>query len=93
MKDKMSSIATRKSRTRTLIQLGGLVEKASLLPFFNIETGDELQSDLEGLEKASAFLGFLICAREEFLKNETSLRKEFEVIGKKSLKYNLYKEA
>ena len=35
----------RKSRTRTLIQLGGLVEKSGLLEVLQLEIGDDLQKN------------------------------------------------
>ena len=93
MKEKLQSSNNRKARTRTLIQIGGLFQKASLLPLFDIELGkDDLQSDLDELEKAAALLGFLIHAKDNFLKNEISLRKEFYDIGKKALKYGLFLE-
>lgn len=50
----------RKSRTRTLIQLGGLVQKSGIADHFNVAMGDDLQGDIEGLEKAELVLGFLI---------------------------------
>lgn len=50
----------RKARTRTLIQLGGLVQKSGLTEHFNITMGDDLQGDIEGLDKAELMLGFLI---------------------------------
>lgn len=50
----------RKSRTRTLIQLGGLVQKAGLAEHFEVEMGDDLQGNTEGRDKAELILGFLI---------------------------------
>src|SRR5688500_18954872 len=35
----------RRARTRTLIQLGGLIEKAGLLEDFGIKLGSDLQKD------------------------------------------------
>lgn len=37
----------RRSRTRTLIQLGGLVEKSGLMDALKIELGQDLQKDPE----------------------------------------------
>ena len=39
----LTSSAIRKSRTRTLIQIGGLAEKAGLLEVFGIILGEDLQ--------------------------------------------------
>lgn len=47
----------RKARTRTLIQLGGLVEKAGLLEPLNITLGDNLQKDINHLESAAILIG------------------------------------
>ena len=91
MKEKVKSANNRKARTRTLIQIGGLFQKASLLPFFDIELGrDDLQSNLDELDKAATLLGFLIHAKDNFLQQEKSLRKEFSDIGKKALKHELF---
>jgi len=50
----------RKARTRTLIQLGGLIEKSGLLKSFGIVIGDNLQQDLEKKEQVFALLGALL---------------------------------
>jgi hypothetical protein len=50
----------RKARTRTLIQLGGLVEKSGLMEFFGLEPGDDLQQNLEKKEEVFALLGSLL---------------------------------
>ncbi len=47
----------RHSRTRTLIQLGGLLNLTPLLSIANIELGDDLQA--EHHEKAELLLGIL----------------------------------
>lgn len=47
-----SSHAQRKARTRTLIQLGGLVHKVGLTEKFGIVLGEDLQVDEKGREKA-----------------------------------------
>ena len=51
---------SRKSRTRTLIQLGALIEIAELTNFFQIELGDDLQCDLAKQKKSAVLLGALI---------------------------------
>ena len=50
----------RKARTRTLIQLGGLIEKAGLLRMLGLETGDDLQKDAECFEGASILMGSFV---------------------------------
>lgn len=52
--------AQRRARTRSLIQLGGLIEKAGLLETFGIELGLDLQKDLTMKEPIAAlFKGLL----------------------------------
>ncbi len=50
----------RKARTRTLIQLGGLIEKAGLMEEFNLELGSDLQKDLGCKEEVYALFGALL---------------------------------
>ena len=50
----------RKARTRTLIQLGGLIEKSGLLENFDIIIGDNLQTDLEKKDQVFDLLGGLL---------------------------------
>ncbi|MBY0272908.1 MAG: conjugal transfer protein TraD [Alphaproteobacteria bacterium] len=54
----------RKNRTRTLIMLGGLLQKSGLMDAFHITPGDELQA-YENRPKALQLLGFLITCFEE----------------------------
>ena len=50
----------RAARTRTLIQLGGLVVKSGIIDKLGIEIGADLQKDELQKKKAYAFLGMLI---------------------------------
>jgi len=50
----------RRARTRTLIQLGGLIEKAGLLDEFTLELGSDLQRDPECKERVHALYGALL---------------------------------
>ena len=59
----------RKNRTRTLIMLGGLLQKSGLIEAFDIIPGDDLQA-YENRPKALQFLGFLITCFEENEFNE-----------------------
>jgi hypothetical protein len=52
-------MSLRKARTRTLIQLGGLVEKSEMLETLGLEVGDDLQRDVTCLEGAAVLLGGL----------------------------------
>jgi len=65
----------RKARTRTLIQLGGLVEKAGLLEFVELETGQDLQKDPETFEAAATLMGALLSLKESFLSEEAQAQK------------------
>lgn len=47
----------RQSRTRTLIMLGGLVEKSGLMRTLNVNPGDDLQKDPECFKAAATILG------------------------------------
>jgi hypothetical protein len=47
----------RKARTRTLIQLGGLVEKSGLLDTLGLKVGADLQRDETCLEGAAVLVG------------------------------------
>ncbi len=73
----------RKSRTRTLIQLGGLMQKSGLAEHCNIELGDDLQGDIEGLEKAELILGFLIDALQNASENDSE---SYKSLGKAFLR-------
>lgn len=48
----LSSRSERKARTRTLIQLGGLVHKCGLTERFGIALGEDLQLEVNSRDKA-----------------------------------------
>ena len=76
----------RKARTRTLIQLGGLVEKAGLLDLVELETGQDLQKDPKTFDAAATLMGALISLKEAFLSEEAQAQKMiWKVQGKKEL--------
>jgi hypothetical protein len=57
----VSSYELRRKRTRSLIQLGGLVEKAGLLETFSLPLGADFQKDPEVKNSIAAlFKGFLV---------------------------------
>jgi|GEM_PF-1125657 len=57
---KKSPSSLRKARTRTLIQLGGLVEKSGILPYLDINMGDDLQLQEDLKENIDILLGSLV---------------------------------
>jgi len=71
---KQQHSADRKSRTRTLIMLGGLLAKSGLMEAFHISPGDDLQ-DYESRSKALQLLGFLTTCFEDHTFEEESLEK------------------
>lgn len=63
-KDEKIGTALRRKRTRTLIQLGGLIEKSGLMETVNIETGLDLQKDDEIKESVYELYGALLHLNE-----------------------------
>src|SRR5438477_1660789 len=58
--EKLGKSDLRKSRTRTLIQLGGLVSLTGLLDYCDINIGEDLQEDITKMDKAAVLLGILL---------------------------------
>ncbi len=75
----------RRARTRTLIQIGGLVKLAGLLDVCNIQEGEDLQSDLEQQDKAAVLLGLLTEVCENILSTTTKLD-HWKMIGIRMMK-------
>ncbi len=65
----------RKKRTRTLIQMGGLVEKSGLMEHLDIDSGDDLQEDFEASKKAATLLGALQTIVESLQNSEAPQQK------------------
>lgn len=86
---KQTSTQFRRARTRTLIQLGGLVEKSGILEPLNITLGDDLQKEYEHQESAAVLTGALSELRCRFYGGDTSAQKMIwsergkEVLGKR----------
>ncbi len=78
-------LSNRKLRTRTLIQIGGLVQKSGLMDAFAIESGEDLQ-DYESIHKSSRLLGFLCHCLEHNDFTEKSLT-EWQNVGERLLRY------
>ena len=54
-----SANTNRKARTRTLIQLGGLLNITNLLELTDIHLGEDLESEQEKQDKVATLLGLL----------------------------------
>lgn len=80
----------RNARTRTLIQLGGLVDKAGLTQCFDIELGSDLQLDSSEKDKAAMLLGFLQKALSEIGEKtvHTDQREALKKMGLKTLHHS-----
>ena len=63
---------SRKARTRTLIQLGGLIEKAGLLPYFDLTLGQDLQKDEEIKDEVMALLGAFLSLKKDIQEDQVS---------------------
>ena len=77
-------VSLRKSRTRTLIQLGGLIEKTNLLEPLALTLGDDLQKN-ETLFDQVAILAGAFTELYEPLKNDSSQKMIWKEKGKKAL--------
>lgn len=73
----------RAARTRTLIQLGGLVVKSGIIEKLGIEIGADLQKDELQKKKAYTFLGMLINQLSVPQKNDEI--ENLEQLGKQHL--------
>jgi len=71
---KQSSNSQRNLRTRTLIQLGGLLSLSGLPSLLNIQEGDDLQADISTRDKAAILLGML----SEMMENAEIKKDEFK---------------
>jgi hypothetical protein len=56
----LDHLSIRRTRTRTLIQLGGLLEKVGLLDDFGLILGTDLQKDIKIKEPMAALVGALL---------------------------------
>lgn len=74
----------RKSRTRQMIQVGGILQRSGLLDAFLIAPGDDLQ-DYENRDKAAKLLGFLTSCFEENIFDEGNVER-WRTVGERLLK-------
>jgi len=84
-KSGQSQGAVRRARTRTLIQLGGLVDKAGLTTFFNLTLGQDLQQEITLSTDVATLMGALLHLKYTLEEDETLSLTLFEVRGKKAL--------
>jgi hypothetical protein len=71
-KTRSKSKQERMLRTRTLIQVGGIISITGLLEKFNIELGEDLQSDTNQMDKAAVLLGVFMRVMEQIPNDLTS---------------------
>lgn len=60
----------RRARTRTLIQMGGLLNMIGLPQLCGINDGDDLQLDLNHQDKAATLLGMLVNINESLFSSQ-----------------------
>lgn len=70
----IDSRGLRRARTRSLIQLAGLMEKAKLLETFDIELRRDMQKDPEMREPVAALFKGLLVLKEMVESGEISLQ-------------------
>ncbi len=66
---KLNDTSKRRARTRTLIQLGGLVSMSGLLDIVDIQEGEDLQLDTISQDKSASLLGLFL----SFVETHTTL--------------------
>lgn len=93
--NQLSALQTlsRKSITRTKIQLGGLLVKAKLMQDLGIELGEDLQLDPASWDKCALLLGILLEARENYLSlqyNNPEAIEKLKTKGLMLLKYDTH---
>jgi len=64
---KVLTVMDRRARTRTLIQMGGLLNMIGLPQLCGIHEGDDLQKDPLNHDKAATLLGMLVHLNEKLL--------------------------
>lgn len=74
------------SRTRTLIQLGGLVAKSGLCETLQIKMGDDMQANKTNLDKASTLLGAMVLINNMITERGAKFLDELFLLGDPYLK-------
>ena len=80
---KLETKRERIKRTRTLIQLGGLLSVVKIPQRFDITLGDDLQTDIQNHEKAATLLGLLMTVVDQLPK--TFSEAELTALKKKGI--------
>lgn len=76
----------RRARTRTLIQVGGLVDKAGILDLLNLDLGQDLQKDFDTIDQAATLMGSLLFLKGFFQDEEAKTQKKLWCLrGKEAL--------
>lgn len=65
----------RMQRTRTLIQMGGLLSVVKIPDWFDIHLGDDLQTDNDSKDKSAMLLGLLLTVVEQLPKEFSDTEK------------------
>ena len=86
----LTSHGFRRARTRSLVQLGGLIAKSGLLETFQLNLGDDFQRDPETKEPVAAlFKGLLVLneiARSEDVSLNLWTTQGLEALAKQKLR-------
>lgn len=89
----------RRARTRTLIQMGGLLNMIGLPQLCGITDGDDLQKDPLNHDKAATLLGMLVHLNEKLLESphlfeaDAGILEEFKQRGVRMMKEHEIKKA
>lgn len=65
----------RKARVRTMIQLGGLIQKSGILDDLNLTPGDDLQKDTDCHESVAILMGALYELRQNLHTEDAAAQK------------------
>lgn len=65
----------RKARTRTLVQLGGLLQKSGILDDLNLTPGNDLQKDTDCHESVAILMGALCELRQNLQTDDAAAQK------------------
>jgi hypothetical protein len=96
---KSLTIMGRRARTRTLIQMGGLLNMIGLPQLCGIHEGDDLQKDPLNHDKAATLLGMLVQLNEKLLEQphlfeaHTGILDEFKQRGIRMMQDHEIKKA
>ena len=91
---KKSAQTERRARTRTLIQMGALLNLTDFPILCGIEEGDDLQLDLTNMDKAATLLGILITLQDQLYPHlSPDALEAFKKIGIRKMKGQQKREA